>query len=198
MMMEMNNRNLLDRFKAGDQHAFDQLFTQLYPVLRVFAYRIVRDEFTGEDQAQESLVKAWHRRDEFQNYEHLRSFLFTSTRNACLNQIEKQRVKERYESTLSAAEPIDDSDMLKDMIFAEVVQRLFAEVDTLPLQCRKVIQMSFQGEKKPQEIADELGISVSTVNSQKMRGLQLLRKKLSDRDFLLAISLLMADASTMH
>ncbi len=54
----------------------------------------------------------------------------------------------------------------------------FDAVDTLPEQCRKVIKMTFEEGKKPKEIALALGITISTVNNQKMRGLNLLKDRL--------------------
>ena len=87
-------------------------------------------------------------------------------------------------------EPVDEQSALEDIIHAEVISRIFAQVDTLPEQCRRVIYMTFKEDKKPKEISEELGITVSTVNSQKMRALNLLRDKLSESDYL-AIALLL-------
>lgn len=85
---------------------------------------------------------------------------------------------------------LDDQNALKEIIQSEVVTRIFSQVNTLPEQCRKVILMTFEEGKKPSQIAEEMDISVSTVNSQKMRGITLLRGKLSSEDFLLVIALL--------
>ena len=52
---------------------------------------------------------------------------------------------------------------------------------SLPEQCRKIIRMTFEEGKNPKEIAEELGIGVGTVNSQKMRGLTLLKESFQTR-----------------
>ncbi|SDL87393.1 RNA polymerase sigma-70 factor, ECF subfamily [Pedobacter sp. ok626] len=185
------NSALLLEFQAGNEQAFDQVFIHFYPLLCVFAERILQDEALSQDIAQDSLIKAWNKRNDFLDFGKLKSFLYTCVRNASFNELEKHKVKIKYQSTLEKSEPADDYNPLKDMIHAEVVSRIFAKVDTLPEQCRKVIHMTYMEGKTPKEISEALNITVSTVNSQKMRGLQLLKGKLSDHDMLTAIVLLL-------
>jgi RNA polymerase sigma-70 factor (family 1) len=186
-----NSAVLLLGFRDGNEQAFDRVFTHFYPLLCVFAERILNDQPLGQDIAQDSLIKAWNKRNDFPDFARLKSFLYTCVRNACFNELDKEKVKIKYQSMLEKSEPADDYNPLKDMVHAEVVSRIFAQVDTLPEQCRKVIRLTFMEGKSPKEISDELNISVSTVNSQKMRGLQLLKGKLSSRDFLIAMAMLL-------
>ncbi len=179
------NPMLLHEFQNGSEQAFDQIFTCYYPLLCVYASRILSQPGMGQDFAQESLVTAWNRRADFDNIFKIKAFLYTCVRNACFKQLEKEKVKARYESSMGSNEPIEDQSALKDIIHAEVISRIFACVDTLPEQCRKVIYMTFREDKKPKEISEELGIAISTVNSQKMRGLNLLRQKLPNSEYLL-------------
>lgn len=182
---------MLVEFQGGNEQAFDRIFIHFYPLLCVFAERILHDELVGQDIAQDCLIKAWNRRNDFPDFPKLKSFLYTCVRNACFNELEKEKVKIKYQSTIEKSEPADDYNPLKEIIYAEVIGRIFAKVDTLPEKCRKVIRMTFMDGKSPKEIAEELNISISTVNSQKMRGLQLLKGKLSDKDFLIAVALLL-------
>jgi len=178
--------NWLLEFKAGNEQAFDRFFRHFFPVLRVFCTRIVGDELAAEDFAQESLVKAWYHRSDFDSYPKLRSYVYTVAKNDCFKMLEKQKRHRKFEAASGASE-VYDGDVLTDMMHAELISRIFAQVDTLPEQCRKVIRMTFSEGKTPKEIAEALGVSVSTVNNQKMRGLTLLKGKLSDRDYLTAV-----------
>lgn len=180
-----DNPMLLCEFQRGSEHAFDQIFIRYYPSLCVYASRILRKPDIGQDFAQESLVSVWNRRADFDSIFKIKAFLYTCVRNACFKQLEKDKVKSKYESSLDANELTEDQSVLKDIIHAEVISRIFVHVDTLPEQCRKVIYMTFKEDKKPKEISEELGITISTVNSQKMRGLNLLRQKLSEGDYLI-------------
>lgn len=100
--------------------------------------------------------------------------------------LEKQKRQKAFEDA-SDQSGIYDGDILEDMMHAELISRIFAQVDTLPEQCRRVIRMTFQESKTPREISEELGVTVSTVNNHKMRGLTLLKGKLSARDYLTAV-----------
>ena len=58
--------------------------------------------------------------------------------------------------------------------------RLQQVLDELPDQCRAIFQLSRFGELKYREIAEQLGISVKTVEAQMSKALKLLRLKLAD------------------
>lgn len=187
--VDIKNPALLHEFNDGDDLAFNVLFRHFYPMLCLFAGRILADEQSAKDIAQEAMLKAWQMRQNFTTIPKLKSFLFTCVKNGCLMDFRKQKYQEKYQSLMQGAD-LDDQNALKEIIQSEVVTRIFSQVNTLPEQCRKVILMTFEEGKKPSQIAEEMDISVSTVNSQKMRGITLLRGKLSSEDFLLVIALL--------
>nr|WP_121272512.1 RNA polymerase sigma-70 factor [Pedobacter schmidteae] len=185
-----NDPTLLPDFRAGRERAFDQIFRHFYPALCLFAQRLLPAQANAKDIAQDALLKAWERKSDFEGLGKLKSFLFTCVRNACFNEFEKNKVQLKYHAARQNPEFDDEQGVLEQLIHAEVVTRIFAQVDRLPEQCRKVIRMTFEEGKKPKEIAEELGISISNVSSQKLRGLQLLKDKLSDKDFLTAVVLI--------
>jgi len=68
----------------------------------------------------------------------------------------------------------------KKIIAGELEKKIRSALNELPEQCRTVFQMSRFDELKYREIADKLGISVKTVESQMSKALRLLRVKLVD------------------
>jgi RNA polymerase sigma-70 factor (ECF subfamily) len=62
----------------------------------------------------------------------------------------------------------------------ELEKKIHLALNELPEQCRTIFQMSRFDELKYREIADKLGISVKTVESQMSKALRLLRVKLVD------------------
>lgn len=181
-------------FKSGNVTAFDQIFNQFYNPLCYFGNRILQDKFATEDLVQDIFVKLWHKNEDFNSLESIKSFLYVSVRNACLNYLEKAKVKTKHADYMMAQGQATEETILHSIIEAEILREIFDTVDTLPEQCRKVIRMTFEEGKKPKEIADELGITVSTVNNQKMRGLGLLKKRLSDDGLALGIALFFPEA----
>ena len=183
-----SDQDLLSLFREGSEDAFDQLFHRFYPSLCFFADNILKDKHAAEDIVQDMLLKVWQKQQDFEQFGALRSFLYTGVKNACFNQLDKVKVKARHEEYTNA-NPEIEADILNLIIRTEVVRQLYAMVDTLPEQCRNVIRMTFEEGMKPKEIADELGVTISTVNNQKMRGLKLLKDRLSDHDLGVAMAI---------
>ncbi len=64
------------------------------------------------------------------------------------------------------------------LLMGELKERIHTAMNELPEQCRTIFQMSrFEG-LKYQEIADEMGLSVKTIENQMGKALKLLRIKL--------------------
>lgn len=192
-MSHYNETELLTRIAAGDQLAYDHIFRLFYKPLCFFAYKILLDQAKAEDLVQDGLLKLWQRRGDFESINKVKSFLYVSVRNACFDDIEHQKVIGRHRDELHRTAGPSDENILEVLMQAEVVASVFSMVNTLPDQCRKVIRMTFEEGKTPKQIADELGITVSTVSNQKMRGLILLKKRLSEKDVTLAICLLLPE-----
>lgn len=178
------------RFNSGDEKAYDQIFKRFYKPLCFFAYKILLDQDKAEDIVQDNLIKLWQKREPFESMEKIQSFLYVSVRNSCYDELEHQKVKSKHQNYIQHTARLTEQNILDIIMQAEVVRNVFAAVETLPEQCRKVIKMTFEEGKSPKEISDELGITVSTVSNQKMRGLILLKRRLSDQDIALAAAIL--------
>ncbi len=63
------------------------------------------------------------------------------------------------------------------MIRTEILKDLYAELQKLPPECRKVMELVFVEGWDSKKIAEHLDITVSTVKNQKSRGIHLLRKR---------------------
>jgi RNA polymerase sigma-70 factor (family 1) len=182
---------LIFALKKGDDRAFDKIFTHFYSPLCFFANSVLNDRDAAEDVVQEVMLKFWDKRISFDVLESAKSFLYVSVRNSCFNLLDKEKVKTKYETYVKATDAFIEDNILQTIIRAETVRQVAGVLHTLPEQCRKVIQMTYQDELKPKEIADKLGITVSTVNNQKKRGLSLLKERMPGQDLSVVMLLLM-------
>ncbi len=173
---------LLQRLNRGEELAFDYFFHQYYPLMVTFAQRFVPDDTLAEEVVQDVFYKVWERRRSFKNTQALKAFLYISTKNASYNEISKFQNRYRHQDAYAAENEIAEQPVVQEIIRTEVYASLSRAIHMLPEQCKKIIQLLFEEGKKPAEIADELGISVSTVNSQKARGLTLLKQQLKNKD----------------
>ena len=179
----------IEALKRGDRRAFEIVYSQYYQALSFFAEQVVKDHFAAKEIVQEVFVKLWEGKiaTDIQN---LKSYLFTATRNSCLNYLEKSSRKQRRKQEYSYIAPLSEEGILRNMIHAEVMREVAFAIEKLPQRCKKVIRMTFEEGKTSNEIAHELNIAISTVRNQKARGLGLLKKLLSQTTFLILLTLI--------
>ncbi len=173
-----NEEDLIRKLREGGESAFEEIFNEWHAPLVLNAYRITDNQSAAEDIAEDAFIKLWEKRDTFSEIHSLKSYLYTMTRNASLNWLEKnKREKLRYHKL--PVKDLDDSPtMLENMIFHEMMAGIYSVLEKLPGQCRKVFIMHYLEGKEIRDIARELNITTGTVNTHKFRGIHLLQKAL--------------------
>lgn len=157
---------------------FERLFKKFFKKLCYFAFQFVGNMAEAEDAVQETFIKFWDQKQNFKNEEAIKSFLYISVRNACLNIIRHKQVRINHAETQSPDSHIEHPDYLNNIIKAEVLAHLYEAVETLPDGCKRIFEMSYFEELKNPQIAEMLEVSVNTVKTQKYRAVKLLHEKL--------------------
>ena len=151
----------------------EQYFQEYFERLCRYAFTILRDEDEAKDAVQTIFLKLWEKSADLDDNQSIKSYLYTSVYNYCLNIKRHQKVKERHLAT--ARDPTYE---MEDSISRnENNQQIMASLENLPPRCRRIFIMSRLDEKKYAEIAAELGISIKTVEVQMGKALKLLRNK---------------------
>lgn len=88
------------KMQSGDIRAFEHLFMSLYPGMCSIADRYLNDEVQSKDIAQEAFIKLWGKREEFKDIVSVKSYLYTTVRNLCLNFIRDHRKSVEIPGTL--------------------------------------------------------------------------------------------------
>lgn len=182
--MDYSEKLIINGLKVGDQEAYRYVYDSHYQVLCYTANKYVHDQFVAETIVGDIIFKLWEHRESINTS--LRSYLARSVRNASLDYLRSKR--QRYEvaqSRLADNDTIDDTmsiasgdDPLANVIGDELEALVQDAISALPYESRRVFEMSrFMG-KKQAEIADELGISVSTVKYHIGNALKLLARDL--------------------
>lgn len=174
-----------EREPAADTvQLLELLHTSYYDRLLYYAWTIIHDKETSRDIVQEAFICYWNQKNEVSsNLVQIRNFLYVNVKNACLKHLRHDKVVGKYR-TLQDADPVEESSALSKMIQAEVIGEIYAAIEALPEGCKKISKMGYLDGLKNQEIADQLGISINTVKTQKKRALALLRLKLNPETFL--------------
>jgi RNA polymerase sigma-70 factor (family 1) len=169
------------------------LFKTYYRRLVYFSFQIVANKESAEDIVQEVFLKFYNQKEEIDSpIESFKSYLYSAVKNVSLNAVRHQRVTEKYKGRINFSE-VEEDVILNAIMRAEVIGELHAAIQSLPEGCQKVSRLSFLEEKKNQEIAEELGISITTVKSQKQRALQLLRLRLTPEIYSCVLFLLVRE-----
>ncbi len=169
----------ISRSTVSDSEAqFKKVFTSSFNKLKHYAFTIVRDDVTAEEMVQNVFCRLWERNLGPESDLLSQPYLYKAVYNECLNHLKQEKHRAKHKARVAnekeqTAEPVDRLD--SRVLEKEVHQA----INALPEQCRTVFQLSRMEQLKNREIAETLGISVKTVETQMTKALKTLRQKLA-------------------
>lgn len=176
--MADKEEDFIQRINSKKVSAFKELFNEFYNSLVLFAMKFVEQQDVAEDVVQDLFVFIWERDTTYSSYMGLKTFLYNSVRNNCLDYLKHRNVEKRYVSLLSSGTNEDDG--LDDKIMKEELYRMLIEaINELPGRCREIFEYHMKG-KRNEEIARDLGLSIMTVKTQKKRAVRYLKERLGE------------------
>lgn len=170
---------LLEAIKQGRKPALQTVFDLHYVEVCRAIYKLVPDAALMEDLAQEVFIRFWEKREQIEVLESIGGYLHRMAVNEALAHLRRRRF---FEDVSEAAHlPAAASDHTEtDVLHQDLSLRLQAALNTLPPRCRAVFQLSRFEEMSYREIADQMDISIKTVENQMGKALKLLREQLSE------------------
>lgn len=185
--MECEEKDLIEQLKRGEEKAYRQLFEEHYTILCDVAYQYLRDTFSAQSIAGDVIFHLWETREALEITTSLRSYLVRAVRNRSLDYLKSKH--ERHEITFSSLVPdgIDPDDdrfgrsddyPLGRLLEQELDGQIRGAICRLPDECKRVFLKSRFENKKYEEIADELHISVNTVKYHMKNALAQLQQAL--------------------
>ncbi|MET0741600.1 MAG: RNA polymerase subunit sigma-70 [Candidatus Nanopelagicales bacterium] len=186
--------------QAGDEAAFTTLVERYRRELQLHCYRMLGSFEDSEDLAQETFLRAWHRRETYQSRSTFRAWLYRIATNACLDALEtrKRRVlatevgrpvgpDSPFDNTLHHEipwlQPYPDR-LLPDAVAEarETVELAFlAAIQHLPPKQRAALILRDVLGWSANETAALLDTTVASANSALQRGRDTLRERLPRR-----------------
>ena len=155
---------------------YEKLFKQYYRSLCAFARNTIKDSDTAEDIVHEVFIKLWEKRETIDPNLSIKSYLFTSVHNRCLNYIRDNK------KFVARDEYFENSNLIseesEEVHQSELEAKVFNAMEKLPEKCREVFQLCKLEQLKYAEVAEKLGISIKTVENQMGKALKMLREEL--------------------
>lgn len=169
--------DLLRRFKQGDTAALKVLFQQHYELVGRAISRFITDKALTEDLAQEVFVRFWEKREQIEINSSVPAYLRRMAINEALGWLRRNQRHETEEFTPQTPTGTT-ADGEATFLHQELSQNITQAINMLPPKCRAVFQLSRYEELTYPQIADQMGISVKTVENQMGKALKILRERL--------------------
>ena len=174
-----DDKSLTIELANGNEKAFEAIFIKYYKVLCSFSRHFLNDDELAEEIVQETFVKIWEKRKTHVIETSLEHYLFRAVRNHCFNQLQHQKIKNRYTEKIlrDTGTEIKTEDCFLE---PDLKRKIEEAIDSLPPKRKEIFRLSREEGLKYKEIADQLDISVKTVEAQMGLALKFLREKLKD------------------
>jgi RNA polymerase sigma-70 factor, ECF subfamily len=178
--VDLSEKQVLETIQSGNESAFEMIFRAYYQPLCRYAYSFLEDKEESEEVVQSAFITIWEKRKSLDIQISLKSYLYRMVRNACLNVIKHEKIKQQHVAhELAVTEPTYES-VSQKVYASELEVKITEAMKVLPEQCRLVFQLSRFEELKYQEIADQLQISVKTVENHMGKALKIMREQLKE------------------
>ena len=161
-MKEFNDRLLLELLKKDDEKAFSLLFESYYVPLCRYARLILKSEQSAEEVVMNVFIYIWENRTRIGIKSSLCAYLFRSVRNRCINYL-RDNAPSVYLSDVMVELCSEEN---RDMEVEELNHFIEEAILSLPDKCRD---------------AEQLNISVKTVEAQITKALKTIRSYITDK-----------------
>jgi len=177
---KLDQSDLLLRLQTGDEDAFAELFYTFYDKLFGFILGLIHSKTKAEDITQEVFLKIWQNRTDMVDVENINAFLFRIAQNQAIDYLRKSArevlatsIHFELESQNNTPEP------LELLIDNELKYKLSEAVKQLPPQQQKIYTLYKEQGIKQDEIAKQLNLSRSTIQSHMKLAMGNIHKYLS-------------------
>lgn len=171
------HQELIERCMRGDQDAHYRIYKLYSKAMFNSAIRIVGDDDEAEDVLQEAFISAFRNLDKYRGDATFGTWLKRIVINKAINAVRKRRFEVLSEENETEIPDIEEDIVYKPEVTIENVKKA---MNTLPDGYRTVLSLYLLEGYDHQEIADILGVTVSTSKSQLNRSKKKLRELLTD------------------
>ncbi len=174
----MNDVQLLQRYAAGDEGAFQELVSQYKDSVYAFLRRFLNDRDLVDDVFQETFMQLYVSRDSFDQSKPLRPWLFTIAANKAKDALRRnQRVDSTNLGSMFDSDEHSIDDVLNtldhddrmpydDLIREETAAQVKRIIARMPVKLREILILAYFHKFPYAEISGILGIPVGTVKSR--------------------------------
>src|SRR5258706_7175880 len=182
----MNDHDLLLALKNGDRAAIKQIYTSYHKPLSYFASGFVKNKKRTEYIVVEIFIKLLRDRNKIERIEEINGFLYTATKNRCLDYLKHLRRKTTSHKEIILLMENDEAYIQSRITKAELLRSVLKEVENLPALQKKIFTLIFVDGLNTSKVAERLNITIDTVRVQKAKAIASLHSTFLKDKLLLA------------
>lgn len=178
--MVLAEKEFNEALQQGNMVIFEQVFRNYYERLCNYANTILNDMDEAEEIVQGTFLGLWEKRSHIQIRSALKAYLYQSVRNSCLNHLDHLKVRRAHRDHYLYTSEVSVDSGSQATIAHELEKQIEEAISSLPPQCQTVFRLSrFEGLTYA-EIAEQLNISVKTIENHMGKALKIMREQLKD------------------
>lgn len=170
--------------KKGDKKAFEEIYNEFFGLHYHLCLQYIHNEKAAEEIVQDTFLKLWEIRNTLNDQINIRSFLYTITKNNCLNYLRNQKISMKHIENMKYMEMQFNYEALEKLgnyiQFEELRSKIEEAIAQLPAELVETFQLSRFEELSYKEIAEKQNISIKTVEARISKALRILRVELKD------------------
>ena len=155
---------------------FEAIFRDYFSPLCGFSNTYVGDLSTAKDIVHEAFISFWEKFDALPADTNYKSYLYTAVRNRSLNYLRDKKPHEDIDEVNATTISSETAGLIE----LELADQIELCLNELPEKCREIFELSRMEGLKYREIAEQLNISIKTVENQMSKALRILKNGLSD------------------
>jgi RNA polymerase sigma-70 factor (ECF subfamily) len=167
---------LLVKLADGDTSAFTAIFEAYYKDLVMFAFTFTKNSDSAEDTVQEVFVRLWEKRQELKLHGSLKSYLLKSVQNLCLDEFRRRKVREHYADDKETQSLYANNDTEDYILYTDLQNHLDNVLAQMPDEVAQTFRMNRFDGLKYHEIAQQLNVSLRTVESRISKALRIIHQ----------------------
>lgn len=179
----MNDILLLKLLQSNDKQAFKYLFDTYFESMCRYMFLFLKDKQDVEEIALDIFMYVWENSEKLDIKVSFKAYLFQAARNRCLNAIRDKKETMSLENENEYAHL--QTHIVSTLEIDELNNLIQEAILSLPDKCREVFVKSRQEHLSNQEIADEMQISIKTVEGQITKALKRIKETLGEQYYYL-------------
>lgn len=172
---QISDNKLVSLIKKGNDLAFRKLYDRYWEKLYIAAYRVLGEETVCEDIVQDIFLDFW-KRSSNSNITNPRAYLYQAVRFQVAKSIRKAKFTDNRIAIIDRH--LAGNNIQEYIAYQELRSSLDKSISNLPARCKEIFCLSREKNLSNKKIAQELGISVLTVETQIKKALKIIRHQI--------------------